>query len=502
MEYEPDDLRDLPSHRLTQDDFKQQLEKVAEIAATAKSQIDYERAHDPKIRRAIQIVEKFLRKTRRICYGGQALNAHLPVAYQFYDPETSVPDYDFFTPDQDKDLVELVKALQAAGFTDISARLGIHEGTIKVYADYFPIADITQMDPALYSLLSSRAYVHNKISYLDADTLRMLVYLELSRPKGEVDRWEKVYQRLLLLDNFVPLGRATAAAVPSRRTTSGKVKGIKSQLNRIERETLMKYITQNHRVFAGADLVSFFDRSLKMPSSSSQSRKKSQATTRLAIGHHYPIVLFVKDIKKEGELLKDILQDAVVSGTKPGIPIKPVRADLYGAVNGDMLPEMVILYKGGKAACLLIQESACHSYYNFVLATGENLRIASVDTLVTLFFALGIRGMGAKAAGDEAGFLGAFESLARQLVRITRQTRQDPGKFPFPFLALECEGEQPSFESLVKEKAGRMRRESVRQRLRYLKELVKQPAAAAKAQRTRRTSLLSKTLKNGRRQQN
>jgi hypothetical protein len=483
MEY--DDFGEIRTQRLKQEDFQKQLERMAEIVAIAQEKIDYANAHNPTIQKAIQVVEKYLQKTHRICYGGQALNAHLPKAYQFYDPEHTVPDYDFFTPDQEKDLVGIVKELQSAGFQEISARLGIHEGTIKIYVDYFPVADITQMEPALYSLLSERAIVHNKITYLDADTLRMLIYLELSRPKGEVGRWEKIYQRLLLLDNFVPLGRPTNM---SQKRRDGVVKGLKSPLNKAENEVVMKYIIQNNRVFAGADLVSFYDRSL---ATKGLNRRSKLAVEKLQIGHKYPVILFVKDIQKEGEILKDILQDAVVASAKPGKVIKAVEADMYSAVNGDMLPEMLVLYKGSRAGVLLIQESACHSYYNFVLDTGENLQIASVDTLATLYFALGIRGMGAKRAGDEAAFLAAFGSLARQVVRITRDARENPGRFPFPYIALECEGEQKSFESLIKEKAWRMRRESVRRRLKYLKELVKKPGSLSQ-----RRLRLNRTVKN------
>lgn len=483
MEY--DDFDEIRSQRLKQEDFQKQLERVAEIVAIAQEKIDYVNAHNPAILKAIQVVEKYLQKTHRICYGGQALNAHLPKAYQFYDPEHTVPDYDFFTPDQEKDLVGIVKELQSAGFQEISARLGIHEGTIKIYVDYFPVADITQMEPALYSLLSERAIVHNKITYLDADTLRMLIYLELSRPKGEVGRWEKIYQRLLLLDNFVPLGRPTNM---SQKRRDGVVKGLRSPLNKAENEVIMKYIIQNNRVFAGADLVSFYDRSL---ATAGLNRRSKRTDEKLKIGHKYPVILFVKDILKEGEILGDILQDAVVASAKPGKVIKAVEADIYSAVNGDMLPEMLVLYKGSRAGVLLIQESACHSYYNFVLDTGENLRIASVDTLATLYFALGIRGMGAKRAGDEAAFLAAFGSLARQVVRITRDARENPGRFPFPYIALECEGEQKSFESLIKEKARRMRRESVRQRLKYLKDLVKKPGSLSQ-----RRLRLNRTVKN------
>lgn len=69
----------------------------------------------------------------------------------------------------------------------------MHEGTIKVYVDYIPVADMTAIDPKLYRILSKREYRVDGISYLDANTLRMLMYLELSRPRGEVGRWAKVF---------------------------------------------------------------------------------------------------------------------------------------------------------------------------------------------------------------------------------------------------------------------------------------------------------------------
>lgn len=470
---EQDNFQKLKSPRLLQQDFQEQLKRVSEIAAVAKDKQDYRHAHDPIVLTAIKVVEKFLRKSGRICYGGQALNAHLPKAYQFYDPDKTVPDYDFFTPNQDQDIIDLVKAFQTAGFQDISVRLGIHEGTFKIYVNYFPVADITQMEPALYSLLSERKYVKDKISYLDADTLRMLIYLELSRPKGEVERWDKIYERLLLLDYFVPLGEGVnASGSPTRRSPSI----LRNPLTKYESTVIFKYILNNGRIFAGADLVDLYSKSL--------------THKRLAIGHRYPIILFAKDILKEGELIKDILQDAVVEEARGTKIIQQVNADMYSGVNGDMLPAMIILYKGKKVAVVIIEETACHSYYNYVLPSSETMKIASIDTLVTLYFALGIRGKGAQKTGDQASIAAGFERLARQLVYISRESRADPRKFPFPFLSLECEGEQTSYESLIREKVKRMQRESVRNRLRRLRNLAHVKSGNVSRKR------LNKTVKN------
>ena len=43
--------------------------------------------------------------------------------------------------------------------------------------------------------------------YCPPDFLRMSLYLELSRPKGDVSRWEKIFPRLRLLNKNYPMKR-------------------------------------------------------------------------------------------------------------------------------------------------------------------------------------------------------------------------------------------------------------------------------------------------------
>ena len=43
------------------------------------------------------------------------------------------------------------------------------------------------------------------ILYAPPNFLRMAMYLELSRPAGDVSRWEKVLKRLILLNKHYPL---------------------------------------------------------------------------------------------------------------------------------------------------------------------------------------------------------------------------------------------------------------------------------------------------------
>ena len=46
----------------------------------------------------INILEKFLRTNKTLCYGGTAINNILPEQDQFYNKDLEIPDYDFFSP--------------------------------------------------------------------------------------------------------------------------------------------------------------------------------------------------------------------------------------------------------------------------------------------------------------------------------------------------------------------------------------------------------------------
>ena len=47
------------------------------------------------IKNIIEILEKFLRTNKTICYGGTAVNNILPEQDRFYNKSIEIPDYDF-----------------------------------------------------------------------------------------------------------------------------------------------------------------------------------------------------------------------------------------------------------------------------------------------------------------------------------------------------------------------------------------------------------------------
>lgn len=419
--------------------FLKQLDIIKQASELAQAKVDYASAHDDNIIRAIDVVEDFLRKKHRLCYGGQAINAHLPAKYKFYDPEFSIPDYDFFTPSQATDIQLLVKDLKKAGFTEISVREGMHEGTIKVYVDYIPVADMTSIDPKLYRILSKREYRTDGISYLDANSLRMLMYLELSRPRGEVGRWAKVFERLSLFNEFVPVKQCKI----SREAFRGG-------LNSLQTQYTLNYIIENKRIFAGADLLDFYHQALKY--------KKER--TDWILTSKKPIIFFSSDTDTDAKIIKEefnfILNQSKKSrGGSEGrlpemvVPKTPITIKSYSSKGVDLIPSMKVITQGSKSLVFIIDQTACHSYFNIPISDGKIMRIASMDTLITLYFGLGL-------FDSKFYDMGSMECLANHLVKISIKAREDPENFVFPFISIKCSGHQTSLPSLIRAKVKRI----------------------------------------------
>ena len=130
------EINHISSNYFDKSKFQTQIDIIKKASEEATIKLDYYTAHDEDILYAVSIIEKFLKRTHRLCYGGQAINAYLPAKYRFYNPEYSIPDYDFFTASQYTDIISIVNDLKTSGFSEVSVREGMHEGTVKIYVNY------------------------------------------------------------------------------------------------------------------------------------------------------------------------------------------------------------------------------------------------------------------------------------------------------------------------------------------------------------------------------
>jgi hypothetical protein len=158
-----------------------------------------------EVQTIIEIVENFIKQKDLICYGGTAINNILPKEDQFYNKEVEIPDYDFFTTNALEYAKELADIYYKNGFTDVEAKSGQHHGTFKVFVNYMPIADISNLPKEIFNSLKKDSLRVAGILYASPNFLRMSMYLELSRPAGIISRWEKVLKRLTILNKHFPL---------------------------------------------------------------------------------------------------------------------------------------------------------------------------------------------------------------------------------------------------------------------------------------------------------
>jgi hypothetical protein len=404
---------------VVKDKVKKRLEEVVDQAML---RIDLESAQNPELRRAIQIVEVFLNKSGRVCYGGQAINAQLPQKDQFYDPNRSLPDYDFFSPDAENDTSALIETLREAGYTEISKRIGIHDGTIKIYVNYTAIADISQMIPEFYDIIYKKSVVVSGIHYADPLFLRMLMFLELSRPRGQVERWDKVFDRLKRLDDAHPLFKCKNKYPQIAMSKEAE------QL----RPTIIRFMIKHNRAFMGADIHSIYK--------ASGEGQSTESRTHFLLKGKAPVVFFSPNAEQDAQMLSDATGSVI--------------EDVLGYQN--MLPAMMILRKDDMPVCVIVQEEACHSTVTIPLTKGRHLKMASLDTLLTFLIGLYYR---------PDSLLMTQESLMcwiRHYIDLSSKYKKRPTKL-FPAFSIECSGYQTSFASLLRAKAARI--QAARQKL-------------------------------------
>ena len=181
------------------------MEDIVKVVKDLEDENNRIAASDPGTMTALGVVRTFLKNHPVMCYGGTAINDLLPKEDRFYDPKVDVPDYDFFSKTPQAHSVIIANQLKAHGIKAVEVKPGMHIGTFKVFADYTGVADITHLEDFIFDRLWKEGEVRNKIHYVPINFLRMSMYLELSRPRGDVSRWEKVYTRLTLLNKAHPV---------------------------------------------------------------------------------------------------------------------------------------------------------------------------------------------------------------------------------------------------------------------------------------------------------
>jgi len=394
----------LPKDKLIETRLDKAISKAEEI-------LDYESAHNTEILQALDIVKHFIQRKKRVCYGGTAMNALLPGKDKFYDPDYDLPDYDFLTPDGDSDVKELVNVLKNAGFNDVYNRVGVHEGTKKILVNYIAVADITEVEKDIYNVYVKYSKTIDGILYTNENMLRMMMYLELSRPRGEVERWKKVFQRLQLLNKHFPNKKCT-------------VKHFQKEVR--NKETVLNFVISRQRILANIELESIYKRSLV----------NKNITYNLS--QYGPLLFFSPDIKKDAFDLKFLLN-------KSNIKL------IYYNGKSDFLPARIHVLENNSLMAMIIKENACHSYNNIYTKDKRLVHIASLESLITLHLSFHY-------------FNKYYKSLLCDIGKCihTHELLASSKKSNLEAFPVNCSGYQKGYPTLLREKVIRIQEEKTR----------------------------------------
>lgn len=323
----------------------------------AEEKIAKRTVNSEDIQKIINVVEDFLKTRNLICYGGTAINNILPEEHQFYDKDVEIPDYDFFTYNALEDAKELADIYYKKGFTDVEAKAGQHHGTYKVFVNYIPVADITQIPKEIFNALKKDSIRVAGILYAPPNFLRMSMYLELSRPAGDVSRWEKVLKRLTLLNQNYPLTTINCNQVEFQREMSNKEN--EDEIYENVKNTLINQGV----VFFGGFAITLY--SQYMPK---KLQKHLEKVADFDVISHEP--------ETTAEIIKERLKDIGIKNTKI-IKHEPV---------GEIIPEHYEIKIGKDSVAFIYKPIACHSY-NVLLFKGQKVKIATIDTMLSFYLA-------------------------------------------------------------------------------------------------------------------
>jgi len=410
------------------------IEKIKEASAVVQEYADEALkiaksvvSKDTLATHIISIVETFLAERKRIIYGGAAINALLPKNLKFYGPD-DLPDYDFLTPDALEDCALLMEKYKIAGFKDVETRLGIHEGTYKIFVNYRAAADITEMPRDIYNRLHKKARVRGSLICAPPDWLRMAAYLELSRPLGDVEnRWQKVFYRLQLLNKVYPL-QPVGCTLTEERTR------FPPQKRRRLHSLILQVLTDTRSLFAGAMVEGIY-----------KALEEHSAETETILGSS--LVKYDPRYILTTETL-DETTDYLAAELKARFPATEVTIKTFEEV-GELMPERREVFFDNRRIATVFPTIACHAFLSLSIhipydPTKYLVRVASVDSSITLLYSMWFSGLQNTVGRRILCVIQALIDIEAHM-RLENPRESKISLFPFT-----CLGHQPSLPELKK----------------------------------------------------
>ena len=396
---------------------EKELEVLRAAVDKAEEQAGKKLTHSEEVKEIIIIVETFLREKKLICYGGTAINNILPTQDQFYDKNIEIPDYDFFSHNALNDAKDLADLYAKKGYTDVEAKSGVHHGTYKVFVNFIPVADITYIPKDLFKSIQKDAIRVDGILYAPPDYLRMAMFLELSRPKGDVSRWEKVLKRLTLLNKHYKMRNPKCDHIDFMRSFEGSSEDAKDIYNTVRSSAIDQGL-----VFFGGYASELYSRYM---------HKKNQFRFQTK-NPDFDIISL--DPERASNIIKERLQDEGFHN------VKTHKHKGFGEI---IAPHYDITV-GNDTVAFIYEPLACHSY-NVIRIKGKKVNVATLDTMLSFYLAF-LYANRAYYDHDRIYCMSQYLFLVQSRNRLQQ-------KGVLKRFSLQCIGKQDTLEDMRNEKS-------------------------------------------------
>ena len=250
----------------------------------------------------------------------------------------------------------------------------------------------------------------------------MAMYLELSRPKGDVSRWEKVLKRLLLLNKHHPIKHPKCNEINFQRSmedTLNKQSHREEDVYNIVKKSFMN----QEVIFFGGFANTLYSR--YMPK---KLRKKLQKTPDFDILSTEPktVCTIVKERLKDYDITNvDIIKHKGV---------------------GEIISPHYEIKLASDTIAFVYEPLACHSY-NVIKIEGKPVKIATIDTMLSFYLAFVYAN---RPYYDPQRLL----CMSQYLFKVQQKNRLQQKGLLRRF-SISCYGEQPTLESMRQEKSNK-----------------------------------------------
>lgn len=165
--------------------------------------------------RAHIAADKAVTEMRLLRYGGSALHTLLPGGVY---SDSEVPDIDAFTAkggSSKKTAYALVDSMRRSGIEGIRIVPALHKSTHSVRIGRQVVSDLTLISPSDCAILREAANRESLPCKCTVPTLflKLSMHMELSRPAVYIERWRKIWPRLVALYREYPRALARPLAV-------------------------------------------------------------------------------------------------------------------------------------------------------------------------------------------------------------------------------------------------------------------------------------------------